>query len=93
MSLEGSQDCSGDPLLGCLDRLLGRFLGWLLKNTILGLVGLEALGVVSLRKMLLWGKLTPLQHLIQLTLKVGTGVLVPTPKPSSFLNCWIIIPS
>ena len=63
--------------LGGPDRLLGRFLGWHLKDAILGLVGLEALGVVGLGKMMFRGKLSPLQHLVQHTLKVGTGVLVP----------------
>ena len=79
--------------LGGPDRLLGRFLGWHLKDAILGLVGLEALGVVGLGKMMFRGKLSPLKHLVQHTLKVGTEYLYPTPKPSSFLNCWIIIPS
>ena len=66
--------------LGGLDRLQRRFPKWLLKDTILRLVGLEALGVVGLGKMLLRSKLTPLQHLVKHTLKVYLGVLVPHTK-------------
>ena len=63
--------------MGGLDRLLRRVLRWLLKDAILRMVKLEALGVVGLGKTLLRGKLTPLQHFIQHTFKVGTRVLVP----------------
>ena len=65
------------PRFGSPDRLIGRVPRRPLKDTILRLVRLEALGVVGLGKMLLRGKPTLLQHLIQHTLKVGTGVLVP----------------
>jgi len=59
------------------DRLLGRVLRRLLKDTIVWLVGLERLGVVGLRKTLPWTNLAPLQHLVKHKLKVSTGVLVP----------------
>ena len=61
--------------LGGPDRLRRRLLRWLLKDAILGLVGLEALGVVGFWKTLFKGKLT--QQLVQHTLKVSLGVLVP----------------
>ena len=48
-----------------------------MKDAILGLIWLKGLGSVSLRKALLRGKLTPLHHLVQYTLKIGSGVLVP----------------
>ena len=64
-------------LIRNLDSLLGRYPGWFLKDPILRLVRLEGLSGVSLRETLLRGKLLPLQHLVQDTLKIGLGVLVP----------------
>ena len=67
--------------LGDLDSLIGRYPGWFLKDTIHGLVTLEGLGGVGLWKTLLRVKLTPLHHLVQDTLKIGQGVLIPQSKP------------
>ena len=72
--------------LGGLDRLHRRLLWWLLKDAILRLVRLETLGVVGLGKTLLRSKLTPLQHLIQHTLKIGFGVLVTQTEPILLLE-------
>ena len=71
---------------GSPDSFLGRVLRWLLKDTILGLIWLEGLGGVGLRKTLLKGKPTPLQHLVQYTFEVGSRVLVPQIKPIVFLE-------
>ena len=68
------------------DRLLGRTLWWLLKDTVLRLVRLEGLGGMSLWKALFRGKLTPLHHLIQHTLKIGFGVFVPQTEPLLLLE-------
>ena len=72
--------------LGNPDRLLGRILGWLLKDAILGLIWLKGLGGVGLGKTLFRGKLTPLHHLVQHTLKIGSGVLIPQPEPILLLE-------
>ena len=47
-----------------------------MKDAILGLVWLEGFGGVGLRKMLFWGKLIPLLHLVQHTPEIRFGVLV-----------------
>ena len=57
-----------------------------MKDAILGLIWLKGLSGVSLRKALLRGKLTPLHHLVQDTLKIGLGVLVPQSKPILLLE-------
>jgi len=63
--------------LGNPDWLLKKNLRRLIKDAILRLVGLEGLGVVGLRKVLLRGKLAPLQRLAKHTLEIGLGILVP----------------
>ena len=72
--------------LGGLDRLLGRVLRRLLKDAILGQVWLKKLGGVGLRETLLWGQLTPFNHLVQHTLKIGSRVLVPQTEPILLLE-------
>ena len=72
--------------LGCPDRFLRRVFRRLLKDAILGLVWLKGLSGVGLRKALLWGQLTPLDHLIQHTLKIGFGVFVPLTEPILLLE-------
>ena len=57
-----------------------------MKNAILGLVWLKRLGGVGLRKALLWGQLTPLDHLVQHTLKIVFGVFVPQTEPILLLE-------
>ena len=66
--------------------LLGRIFRWLLEDAILGQVWLKGLGGVGLRKTLLWSQLTPLDHLVQHTLKIGSRFLVPQTEPILLLE-------